>query len=271
MKPGPPALCRGTVSHRRRGPKAHAFTYDVAYVWFDPDRPESLTDLHWTWSTGRFRPARIAADDYGWPNDEPVAVWIERLLRQVEPGFSVGEVRFLTQPRRWGWLFNPISLYLAWPPGSDDLPTGAVLEVTNTPWKERHHYAVALEHDSSDGSEVDAVVATFAKRLHVSPFLPSALTYHLRISERLSTPDCTEPGLDVSITVSNAEGEIVLETGMSLERRTATGEGLIETLRRDGFPTHRTSVGIHHQAARLLAKGVPFIPHPKRSTSCGST
>lgn len=272
MKPGPPALCRGTVSHRRLSPKAHAFTYDVVYAWFDPDRPESLTDGHWTWSTGRFRPARIVADDYGWPDGEPVATWIERLVRQVDPDHAFGEVRFLTQPRRWGWLFNPISLYLVWPHGSEDHPTTAILEVTNTPWKERHHYVVTLQRDhTSDAPEATALEATFKKDLHVSPFLPPAMTYHLRISDRPSAPDGAESRLDIGISVSDEAGDTVLETGMNLTRLRATGERLVDTLRRDAFPTHRTSLGIHHQAARLLAKGVPFVPHPKRSKSRGST
>ncbi len=272
MNPGPPALCPGTVFHRRLGPRPHAFTYDVFYVWFDPDDPESLTDLHWSWSTGRFRPARIVADDYGWPDDEPVSAWIERRLRETDPSLAVGEVRFLSQPRRWGWLFNPISLYLIWPPDSDDRPTAAVLEVTNTPWKERHHYVVALDEErTSDGSEDIILGATFPKELHVSPFLPSALSYLLRISERHRASDRSVPTLDIALSVSDATGDIVLETGMNLERQPATGAGLIDTLRRGGLPTLRTSVGIHHQAARLLAKGVAFVPHPKRSKSGGST
>lgn len=272
MNPGPPALCPGTVFHRRLSPKPHAFTYDVFYVWFDPDDPESLTDLHWSWSTGRFRPVRIAADDYGWPDDETVAAWIERRLREIDASLTVGEVRFLTQPRRWGWLFNPISLYLVWPPESDARPNAAVLEVTNTPWKERHHYVVALEAaTTSDGSDAAAFGATFSKELHVSPFLPSAMSYLLRISERQSPPDASLPILDITISVSDAAGDIVLETGMNLKRQPATGAGMVDTLRRDGLPTLRTSVGIHHQAARLLMKGVPFVAHPKRSTRRGST
>jgi len=273
MRPGPPALCRGTVFHRRFTPTAHAFTYDVSYVWFDPDHPEALTDLHWSWSTGRFRPARIVAGDYGWPADETVRSWIGRRLREVDPGLSVGEIRFLTQPRRWGWLFNPISLYLIWPAGSDDRPIGAVLEVTNTPWKERHHYVVELAGDDPANGDADLTVveATFPKNIHVSPFLPAAMTYHLRISERRSGSDENAPKLGIAVSVSDDAGDLVLETSVNLERQTATGARLVETLRRDGLPTYRTSAGIHHQAARLLAKGVPFVPHPKRSKSRGST
>jgi len=261
------------VSHRRFSPKAHEFVYKVAYVWFDPDDPESLTEQHWAWSTGRFRPARIADADYGWPDDEPASRRIEQLLRDVESDISIGEVRFLTQPRRWGWLFNPISLYLAWPRSSEGRPIGAVLEVTNTPWKERHHYAVVFDSPrSEEAPQVTEMEATFAKDLHVSPFLPSDMTYHLRVSEnRLSEGSGEWPTLSVMISVADRAGDTVLVTGMNLERRPATSRSLAETLRQDGLPTHRTSGGIHHQAARLLAKGVPFVPHPKRSTRHGST
>ncbi len=273
MRPGAPAVCRGTVLHRRLGPKAHDFTYEVTYVWFDPAHPESLTDLHWAWSTGRFRPARVSPDDYGWPEDEPIAEWLGRILGETSPTLEIGEIRFLTQPRRWGWLFNPISLYLIWPPDSQERPTGAVLEVTNTPWKERHHYAVALtEEPPENGSAVAAVGATFAKDLHVSPFLPLDMTYHLRVSETNTPADARrQPALTIAISVSDRAGEVVLETGMNLERRPASSRSLAETLWRDGFTTHRVSAGIHHQAARLLAKGIRFVPHPKRSTRRGST
>lgn len=270
MNPGPPALCPGTVFHRRRSPKEHAFSYEVFYVWFDPDDPESLTDRHWSWSTSRFRPVRIVADDYGVPNGEPVAAWIGRTLQETDPSLAVGEVRILTQPRRWGWLFNPISLYLVWPPHCNDHPTAAVLEVTNTPWKERHHYFTALENEmSGDGSEIVSVGATFSKELHVSPFLPSDMSYLLRITERPTPSEESGPALDIAISVSDAAGEIVLDTGMNLQRQPATGAAMADTLRRDGFPTLRTSLGIHHQAARLLTKGIPFVPHPKRSKNRG--
>ncbi len=268
MRPGPPALCRGTVFHHRRGSKEHAFSYDVVYAWFDPDDPESLTDRHWAWSTGRFRPARLARADYGWP-DGASAARVAELMSTVVPGIEVGPVRLLTQPRRWGWLFNPISIYLVWPADSDQGPVGAVLEVTNTPWKERHHYPVALEQRGPSGETTSTFGATFAKDLHVSPFLPMDMTYHLELCERSPSAERDREGLLVSISVTDPAGDTVLETGMNLDRQPATTRTLSETLRRDGLPTHRISGGIHHQAARLAAKGVPFVPHPKRSPRGG--
>ncbi len=208
--------------------------------------------------------------------------WSAKLISTVDPAAVPGDIRLLTQPRRWGWLFNPISVYLVWPdrpPPADRPdagPVGAVLEVTNTPWKECHHYPLALTPDGSGGFQ-----ATFDKELHVSPFLGPDLVYHLQVSEQLEQlerpgrpgrfpPAGPVPPLDISIDVSDGDGRLVLQAGMSLERQPVTAATLGRTLRRDGLPTHRISVGIHRQAARLLAKGVPFVPHPKRRTAHGS-
>jgi DUF1365 family protein len=74
----------------------------------------------------------------------------------------------LSQVRRWGWLFNPITFFFVWDRPSNTLPAaqnpvGAVLEVTNTPWKERARYPLVLE--ASD----DCLIAEFDKAMHVSP------------------------------------------------------------------------------------------------------
>ena len=92
----------------------------------------------------------------------------------------------LTQPRTWGWLFNPITIYLAWN-NADEPPVAAVLEVTNTPWKERHHYAVPLTSQGPDTS----IGAEFDKHLHVSPFL--GMDYQYRLKLRQSAPPRNDP------------------------------------------------------------------------------
>ena len=93
-----------------------------------------------------------------------------------------GQVRMLTQVRRWGWLFNPITLYVAWNAGTD-LPVGAVLEVTNTPWKERHRYAVELVAPAHrvDG-DATRLGGRVRKAMHVSPFLDERYDYVIGLS-----------------------------------------------------------------------------------------
>ena len=87
------------------------------------------------------------------------------------PGGSVrGPVAMLGHVRTWGWLFNPLTLFYCFDPSGRHVEW-TVLEVSNTPWHERHAYVVGPPG-----------VHTFAKSLHVSPFPPAEATYTLRYS-----------------------------------------------------------------------------------------
>jgi hypothetical protein len=167
-----------------------------------------------------------------------------------------GPVRMLTQVRRWGWLFNPITVYVVWDDEADDAtdadPVAAVLEVTNTPWKERLRYPVALE--SRDGWWV----AQMDKELHVSPFLDEDYVYDLRLR---SVGDRLDLRLDV---VPHTGGEPVLRTGLAVDRTPATRAALGAAFRSPVASTHRVSWGIHREALRLWWKRVPFVTHPRK-------
>jgi DUF1365 family protein len=267
-----PGLCRGVVWHERSRPVEHSFRYDVAFVWIDPDRPEHLTDRHWAWSTRRFHPAQIRRSDYGRSASGPLGEEVREDLTAVLGGDRIGSVRMLTQARRWGWLFNPITIYLGWARGGETHkagdgpsqaaagsdPIGAVLEVTNTPWKERHRYALALTGDGSGAG--GTLVSEFDKALHVSPFLGSDLRYRLGLGHDGGSMTVT---LDV---IDGGPGPI-LRTGLTVHHQPVAAPELSRALIADVLPTHRVSAGIHHQAARLWRKGVPFVAHPKRKGS----
>ncbi len=130
-------------------------------------------------------------------------------------------------------------------------PVGAVLEVTNTPWKERHRYSVVLD-SRSDGTDLRS---TFDKQMHVSPFLGLAYRYDLRIADR-------DDRVAVDIDVVDPEGAVAVHTALRTRREPATKQNLAASLRSTPPPTHRVSAGIHVQAARLWRKGVPFVPIP---------
>ena len=165
LPPGPPAIAVGRVVHRRTGPTEHRFDYPMTQVWIDPDDPGPLFDQHRLWSDRHPAPARFRRRDLLDGDDRPLGPAIRRRLADGLDRVFAGPLRTLTQPRIWGWLFNPITVHLAWHDEGDPAPAAALLEVTNTPWKERHCYPVALQ-PSADGLR-----ARFAKELHVSPFL----------------------------------------------------------------------------------------------------
>jgi len=253
VTPGPPALCEGSVVHRRSETSEHTFTSSVSHVWIDPDDPEALCSKHWAWSSSRPAPARFRRSDYGSQQTELSLGDEVRSDISAAIGRPIGgPVRMLTQVRRWGWLFNPITVFLLWD-DPVDRPAGAVLEVTNTPWKERHRYPIVLDRDGSD------LRAAFDKRLHVSPFLGMDYRYDLRVADR-------DDRVAIDIDVIDPEGAVAVYTALRTRRIPATRQNLAASLRSTPPPTHRVSAGIHVQAARLWRKGVPFINHPKRSS-----
>lgn len=263
MRPGAAALCPGTVRHRRTRPQVHAFEEPVAYVWLDPDRPDEITDRHPLWSSRRPAPVRFRRRDYGPPDDaSSLGDQVRTELERVTGRRPDGPVRMLTQLRTWGWLFNPITVYVAWDRDDPDRPVGAVLEVTSTPWKQRVRYATALE-TAVDG----ALTATVDKVMHVSPFLDEDAVYDLRILNG-GRPGSGPDSLRIAIDVRPGDGseqppaDPILCTALEVDRVPATRRAMTRRLRR--FPTHRVSIGIHREAARLWAKRVPFVPHPSK-------
>ena len=81
---------------------------------------------------------------------------------------AVASIRLLTMPRSLGVGFNPVSFYYGFDEDGELL--GLVAEVTNTPWGERHAYALPR-----GGGSVD-------KDLHVSPFMGMDHAYDVRAS-----------------------------------------------------------------------------------------
>lgn len=248
MKPGPAALCEGEAWHRRNRPTVNEFSYRVSMVWIDPDRPEDLTDLHPLWSSSHVAPVRFRRSDYGIESSGSLAGEIRRLTSDMS---ATGPVRMLTQLRRWGWLFNPITLYIVWPTDGGE-PAAAVAEVTNTPWHERHQYPFALE--ATGPAEWNT---SFDKAMHVSPFLGMSYRYALTVT-------ADETALGVRIDVCDAAADPILETELRLIKQQPSRPTLTRALVGDPLAAHRVSTGIHWQAARLAAKRVPFVPHPKR-------
>ena len=253
--------------HHRLAPVEHRFVSPMTQIWIDPDRPEELFDRHRLWSARRPAPVRFRRRDYLDGDETPLGRRVRDRLQPALGRRPTGPLRMLTQPRVWGWLFNPLTVYLAWADaegGADGDPVAALLEVSNTPWHERHWYAVALRPAPPDGAGTGPgrLVACFAKSLHVSPFLTLDHRYHLGLGW---TSDGS--GLDLSLDVVAEDGrDPVLRTRLTTRLCPAsdpvTVRAMGAVLRPDRLSTLRVSAGIHRQAAALWRKGVSFVPHP---------
>lgn len=244
-------LYAGTVVHSRRAGAPHRFRRTVWMPMVDLDRVDELRCLWPIWS------ARFAAviswrhKDYGGRRSvanrdaHSLAAEIRDLAEERTGARPEGRVDLLAHARTWGWLFNPLAVYYCYDEDSGP-PAVAVLEVTNTPWGERHHYVLDLRDRRTRSVRT-------AKALHVSPFLPMDLMYDIHTSE---------PGEHCSVVITVQHGETILFSAvMSLRRRAFSGRRLLGLLARHPFITHRVSAGIYTQALRLWRKKVAYIPH----------
>ncbi len=242
------ALFEGVVTHSRPAPE-HRFTQRVTMPLLFTDELDRASCLHPlvhldpTVRPGRRHAMRLVRSDFLSPHDVP----LERAVaeRVAAAGGTVsGPVGILGHVRTWGWLFNPLTLYFCFDECGRRVEW-TVLEVTNTPWHERHAYVLGPPGRHR-----------LVKALHVSPFLPLEAVYDIRY---------TAPGAGFSVVmdVLAAEGEErLLTASMSLRRRPLTRRSLDHLLWRTPPMTVRVSAGIYGQAARLAARGATFHPHP---------
>jgi hypothetical protein len=209
----------GWVRHRRFEPVAHAFRYPLALVYLDLDELPAVVR--------RFRRADYLGDRREPLRDAVLDLVSERTGRRPE-----GPVRLLTQLRRFGVGFNPVSFYYCFDRDGRRVEALAA-EVTNTPWAERHTYVLA----GTSGVHV--------KRLHVSPFLDMDAEYAWRVSE-------PSDSLHVHIESRHAARR-VFDATLSLRQRElgAHVSSPLSTLAR-----------IYLQALRLKLRGAPVHPHP---------
>jgi uncharacterized protein len=244
------ALYEGCVRHRRIGPPDHAFATPATMVMFDLGDLEEVVAATPLWSTGPWAPVQFRRRDYLDGTDRPLAQTLADLVEARTGRRPDGPMRMLTQLRRLGWLFNPLTVYWC-------DPDVVVLEVSNTPWHERHWYVLQPGADPGPGDLADG--QTFPKRFHVSPFLPMDLTYRLAVD---APPGA--PRLDLRLTAWR-QGTEVFGAHLDLDRIELTPTHALASLARRPLSTVAVSAGIHRQAAVLAAKRVPFHHHPERA------
>jgi DUF1365 family protein len=247
------AVYVGTLSHARHAPRRHAFGYRVYMLYLDLDELPALLVGPGPLRGGRFGLLSFDRADYlagAALADDPTGArsLAEAARDRAEAALGhrpAGPVRLLTHVRALGYVFNPVSFYFCFAADGGALEA-VVAEITNTPWGERHTYAVR----AGPGGAVEE----FAKAFHVSPFFGMDQRYRWTFDL---------PGERLAVEMRSAEGgREVFRAVLSLRRR-AWGAGALWRVAL-GLPlmAWKVHAAIYLQAFLLWVKRTPFFPHP---------
>lgn len=248
-------IYRGTVTHVRRVPTRHAFAYRLFMMYLDLDELDDVFGGRWLWSHRRPAPAWFRRADYLGDGDVPLGAAVRDEAERLTGTRPGGPIRVLTHLRTLGYVMNPVTFYYCFDEGGSAVET-ILAEITNTPWNERHTYALTA---SPDGPTPTELRHDFAKRFHVSPFMGMDHEYRWRFEE---------PGASLHVHMENrTERGTIFEATLSMERREIDGAALAGVLLGYPWMTARVALGIYWQALRLWLKRAPFHVHPAKRTT----
>lgn len=251
-------LYEGTVRHHRLTPVEHRFEYGMQFAYLALDELPELLRRGWI-SRSRWSARALLVEDH-FPGSASIDAGVRELIARECGLEDIGPIRMLTLLRWRGLWFSPLNLYFAFDAatteGDENKLTAMVAEVSNTPWRERHHYAVRVP----EGGWADQPHRfEIRKRMHVSPFMAMDQTYRFSL---------TAPTESLAVSLENwQEGQRRFTATLQLRRRELTLSELRRAAWRYPATPLRVLLQIYIQAWKLWSKKCPLYPHPSKQVA----
>ncbi|GMQ47018.1 DUF1365 domain-containing protein [Vibrio sp. 10N] len=239
-------LMIGEVGHRRFAPTKHHLSYPLFMPAIDLDEIDSLQRRVWGFGRRWWHWARFKREDYVGEGDLKLAVQ-DKVFELTGERFN-GKVIAVCHLRYLGLYFSPVNFYYLY--DEQNQWRYLLAEVSNTPWNERHYYAIAAESGDQN------VNWQHDKAFHVSPFNPVDQRYHWKLkplSERLFVHlECHNP-------------HKVFDATLQMKAQPFTSSSLLKQLVKTPIMAVKVVAGIYWHAFKLWRKGVPIYDHPGKN------
>ena len=253
---GPPAaqLMRGQVMHQRLRPAAHRFVYPVFCVRIDLARAQQARNAWFGMDCRRLM--SIRSRDYGARDGGDLQQWVRSRLSEAGV-VAEGAIVLQTFPRLFGFVFNPISLFLC---HDRDGGLRAVLAEVNSTFGETWHYLMT----APEGALIDEhTPLSSTKLMHVSPFCEVRGHYRFRLRQR---GDYAMVGIDYH---DDGRDQPLLRTAIGGQLRALTASAACAALCAQPLMTIGIVARIHWQALLLWRKRVPWFSKPQPQPGSG--
>ncbi len=239
-----PQHFRAETAHARRGSIRNAFRYGVDYVMIDPaSRVGPLL-----FSRNRANLTSVHDSSHGGPVKQGRGMpWAEEVFANAGLDPQHVQIRLLTQPGFLGYVFNPVSFWLAVEGNS---LKAVIAEVTNT-CGDRHSYLCHLPgfEAITPDRQIEA-----QKIFHVSPFQEIAGAYRFNFAVSSSR---------IAIRILHENGKDGVVATLTGKARPLSNRSILGAVLRRPFGAFRTMALIHWQALKLWRKGAPFRRRPE--------
>ncbi|PTB38987.1 hypothetical protein M441DRAFT_145523 [Trichoderma asperellum CBS 433.97] len=222
-------LIPSRVTHRRKRPKKHSFSYSYLTVGIPVGYRGSVDgmisvdepDIPIAWPSGIWRMNnwfRVDARDYLERSSHELGLRgkLDNYLEsQGANPASYPSAFLVTAPKFLGYQFNPVSFWYLYSP--DKILSAIVLEVNNT-FGERRPYLV-LRDTSEDATRISApgtihsnpsdtqIKASWKKDFHVSPFNSRNGSYSLLAKDPFENSMRNFCGVDITINLTSSQGQ----------------------------------------------------------------
>ncbi len=237
-------IFQGKIVHNRYSPKRHHFGYGLYMLALDAKRMEQQLDGVGFFGFSCFKPLWFNEKDYVKGEAERLTTRIKNKVVELNGKDDIRSITMLVQVRCFGVYFSPANFYFCY--NAQRHCEQMLVEVSNTPWHQRHFYLVDLtKRDISD------------KRFQVSPFMDLNMSYHWLV--HLPKERCNK----LIITIENHDNldknKKIFQASLLLKGKPLTGNNIFKIWCSLPAMTIKIFASIYWQALRLFIKRIPFI------------